>query len=1061
MLSLWTNESRLTSNLKLTSSTLAIVMSITLAPGVYAQDDDDTSDDVDQVSQADAGAVSEEKILVTGSRIRRDEFTSPSPIQVLDPELGVSQGRFDTGALVQGSTLAAGSSQLTSGISANSASPQGGEGVQTVSLRGLGANRTLVLLDGKRAGPAGVRGQVAAFDLNVIPFSALESVEILKDGASSIYGSDAVAGVVNLITRRDFDGLELDAFYSQPFDGAGEFGRFNALYGKTFDGGHFQVAVDYQKQRRITKGDREFLDCPEDFIFDEQTGARRDVVDPRGPGVHGFNYTGDDGYACANGTTWGHIWLYDYSYIYSPNGSNAITFDEQGNIDPTTQLLQFDYDGSLAALGLPQWAAPLDPFQIGLPAGWFPVSTNRENYAVTQNYHVGERNDTFVPETTNLTFYADGAFELTDSVEVYADVLFSQRTTKQTGSNQYFNFGGTFNAPGLGAFGIPSDPVVNPLITGDALISPTTFYDHDGQKTTVDYMRAIGGLRGELPDGGFFGGWQWDIYAQHSRSRGEYRDEIVSGVVVSDIGDFRSSSCAGQMIENFSGVMTECIDIDYNDPQLLAGVLTPQQRALLFGVDVGETEYDQTYVEGIVDGELFSLPAGDVGFAVGATWREDSIKDTPGENARNGFIFLQNEAGITEGSSTTTEVFGEVYVPVLSDVPFFESLDVVGSLRWTDVDTVDSAETTWKFGVDWAVTDWFTLRGSRGTSFRAPALFELFLNNESFIVRQSGVDPCIDWAATLAEGGISQRIADNCAADGIPDDFSGGGVEPTVTIGGGLGELEPETSEASVVGFVFEPSRFLPWEANLSLAVDYYEIDIEGTVDTLDANQIVFGCYDSEVFPDEPLCDLFVRGQTGAPFNIDQITATFININSLKNTGLDYTLQYTQNNIFAGWDLDFRTNWVNQITDDEELFDGNVQSVNGEAGDPEWVGEANIILSKNDWTAFWGINYVGETSDEGDFIAANGELCRVSTRVGDYCVDLNAEATVYHNASLSRDFEDWRFTLGVSNLFDTPPPRVTTSGFNGAEISTIGQMPFVSQYDVFGRRAFVNVTKRF
>ncbi|NJM36004.1 MAG: TonB-dependent receptor [Rhodomicrobium sp.] len=645
----------------------------------------------------------------------------------------------------------------------------------------------------------------------------------------------------------------------------------------------------------------------------------------------------------------------------------------------------------------------------------------------------------------------------------------SRRKTTQTGASQYFNFGGTADLGTPVIFGfLEADPVVNPAITGAALISPTTFYDHDGQRTRVNYYRALGGLRGELQTGGFLDGWRWDVYGQYSASRGEYENDIVSEEVVSGIGDLRTSSCVGQMVENFFGVMTPCVDIDYNDPAILAGHLTPEQRALLYGVDVGNTKYDQTYVEAIFDGNLITLPAGDVGVAFGATWRRDEITDTPGPNRLNSppsssgsYVFLEGLAGITTGTSRTVEMFGEVNIPVLRDVPAFESLDVSGSLRWTDVNTVSQPDLTWKAGVDWRLTDWLGFRGTWGTSFRAPALFELFLSNESFIVRQSGVDPCINWAVALAEGGISQRIADNCAADGIPPNFTGGGVEPTVTIGGGLGQLEPETSTSKVAGIILTPNFLLPRDAKLSLAVDYFEIDVRGTVDTLSANQIVFGCYRSEVFPSDPLCDLFVRGQLGAPFNIDQITATFININSLRNTGIDITMQYTHDELLAGWDLDVRSNWVHQLKDDEELFDGIVESVNGEAGDPKWVGEVNFILSKNDWTAFWGMNVVGPTSDVQDFLDDNGDLCLTSTVVGPYCVDLVAEATVYHNFSVTKQHDSWTFTLGMSNVFDTAPPRVTTDGFNSAEIDTIGQSPFTSQYDVFGRRVFANVSKRF
>jgi iron complex outermembrane receptor protein len=152
------------------------------------------------VASAEATPAGKGEIVVTGSRLRRDERTSADPLTVIDPTVQTREGRLDTAEILQSSPLAAGSTQITSTISSNFV-VNGGEGVQTISLRGLGANRTLVLLNGRRAGPAGVRGGVSAFDLNVIPQDVIQSVEILKTGASSIYGSDAIAGVVNLITK--------------------------------------------------------------------------------------------------------------------------------------------------------------------------------------------------------------------------------------------------------------------------------------------------------------------------------------------------------------------------------------------------------------------------------------------------------------------------------------------------------------------------------------------------------------------------------------------------------------------------------------------------------------------------------------------------------------------------------------------------------------------------------------------------------------------------------------------------------------------------------------------
>jgi iron complex outermembrane receptor protein len=171
-----------------------------------------------QATQAD----SSETIVVTGTRLRgRDERNNPDPITIIDPALSEKEGLFSTAEALQTSPLAAGSTQITSAISTNFV-VSGGEGVETINLRGLGANRTLVLLNGRRAGPAGVRGGVSAFDLNVIPLDAVEQFQVLKTGASSIYGSDAIAGIVNLITKKDLRGLEVSGFVSIPEEGGGE-----------------------------------------------------------------------------------------------------------------------------------------------------------------------------------------------------------------------------------------------------------------------------------------------------------------------------------------------------------------------------------------------------------------------------------------------------------------------------------------------------------------------------------------------------------------------------------------------------------------------------------------------------------------------------------------------------------------------------------------------------------------------------------------------------------------------------------------------------------------------
>src|SRR5688500_14559490 len=162
----------------------------------------------------------DEAIVITGSRIRSD-FTSSDPLTIINPDVQFQEGQNQTSDMINSAPIAAGSLQITGAISNNFVT-NGGADAQTVSLRGLGAERTLVLLNGRRAGPAGVRGSVASFDLNVLPMSIVQSIEILKTGASSIYGSDAIAGVVNILTRRNTDGIEFRGSVSIPEHSGGE-----------------------------------------------------------------------------------------------------------------------------------------------------------------------------------------------------------------------------------------------------------------------------------------------------------------------------------------------------------------------------------------------------------------------------------------------------------------------------------------------------------------------------------------------------------------------------------------------------------------------------------------------------------------------------------------------------------------------------------------------------------------------------------------------------------------------------------------------------------------------
>lgn len=1016
------------------------------------------------VDEGQSTASSSDGIVVTGSRIRSvTPFNSPDPIAVLDPEIARKEGRTDLASTLQGSSIAAGSTQVTAALSSNFVT-NGGPGAQTIDLRGLGANRTLVLLNGRRAGPAGTRGGVSSFDLNVLPLSIVNDIQILKTGASSVYGSDAVAGVVNIFTKNKLDGLTLDLNASVPLDSGGENFRISGAWGKVFDRGHIMIAGDYTKTRELQRGDRAYLACPEAFIFDE-AGNRADLIDPRTGKPH-----------CED-LRWGHIWTYnliDNLRLDGPGGPNTGIQTTPGAVN----LLQFQYPSGIAAgnLGIPAFGTPAFPGDFGAPAGWFPTGYNAASMAVQNAYHPFVEQSTIIPETDLYTAYAEGAFEISSAVEVFGEFLFNRRKTYQNGWRQFWNFGYTGDLYGTGT---PATLWADGF-TGVNFLSPTGITDLSDNSQKVDYYRGVAGVRGEISAKG---NWTYDLHGQYSRSIGRYRSQQILQDAY-DTGYFQTSSCVGT-VTPISG--KQCIDIPWANPFFLRGEITPAQAAFLTDWEEGRTLYTQKTAELIVSGEAFNLPGGPLAVAFGASIREDKINDTPGEITLAANAWGASASGITAGKSLTSEAFAEINVPVLSDLPLIRELNFSGAGRVTNVKATrasdgvtneDNGNWTYKVGLNWTVTDWLRFRGSFGTSYRAPALFEQFLADETSFVPQNRIDPCVGWGANLANGSISQTRANNCAADGIPATYNGGGISATVISSGGLGILGSETSEALVVGTILTPRvPFLP-DTNISVAVDYFDIKVEGEISQLGAGTILAGCYDSISFATEPLCNLFTRGQNAtAIFQINTVRDSFINVSSQNNRGVDLSVRVTHDFGSLGT-LALTGDMTWQITDESQLLPTSpLLNENGFIGSPRWVGDFRANWAHpSGFSLFYGVNVIGSASNRELFDrgrpTANGCLNSFNNQgtastaddlpiYGRYCPKLDVPAVFYHNISVTQEIADGRFsiTAGVSNLFDTRPPRVSV--LNGNTIPTLGPVAAVSQYDFVGRRAFVNVSTKF
>ncbi|MEO1969747.1 MAG: TonB-dependent receptor [Sphingomonadaceae bacterium] len=999
-------------------------------------------------------------IVVTGTRIAGvNQFNSPDPISIVSPDIAMKEGKTDLAEALQSSPIAAGSTQITAALSSNFVT-NGGPGAQTIDLRGLGPNRTLVLLNGRRAGPAGTRGGVSSFDLNVLPLSLIQDIQILKTGASSIYGSDAIAGVVNIITKKEIDGFNVAFNSSVPFDSGGETYRVSATWGKTFDRGHFLIAADYSHTAELARGDRSYLACPEAYIFD-QSGNRSDLVDPR---------TGK--YHCED-LRWGHIWTYNLIDNLHLDGSGGPNTGTNTSVGGRSVLLQYQYPNGPGSgtLGIPAYGTPAYAGDFGAPAGWYPTGYDAASMAVQNAYHPFVEEQTIIPETDLFTVYAQGSYEISDAAELFGEFLFNRRHTYQNGWRQFWNFGYTGDLYGTGAGNAYN--YWGGGFSGINFISPTAITNHADSSQLVDYYRGVGGIRGNL---GGVGNWHYEAYGQYSRSIGRYRQEQIL-LDAYNSGYFQFSSCAGTTLP-VSG--KQCIDIPWADPYFLRGDLTPEQVNFLFDWEEGRTVYTQLTGEATLTGDLFQLPAGPLGVAIGITARRDAINDTPGAITLAGNVWGSSTGGITAGHSWTKEAFGELNIPVLKDVPLIKEFTLSAAARLTSVTATrasdgvsasDNGNWTYKIGANWAVTDWLRFRGSYGTSFRAPALFELFLADQTGFGSQR-VDVCSGYVGALAAGSISQRVADNCAADGIPATYVAGTISPTLLSSGGLGVVESEKSKAKSVGAVLTPPSFAG--TRFRLAVDYFDIEVTGEISQIGASNIVFLCYDSENFSTEPLCNLITRNRNASSstaYQITQIVDPYINISTQKNTGLDVSARLSHDLGRLGtFSLTADMTW--QFKDDVLLLPTSpLTSNNGEAGSPRWVGDFRATWElPSDFSVFYGVNVIGGTSDQQDFEDRYGGPCITSTNPNDgnplpiygtYCPDLRASPVFYHNISMTKDIADGNYsiTVGINNLFDTRPPRVSV--LNGGQISMLGPVISASQYSFVGRRAFINVSAKF
>lgn len=1061
-------------------------------------------------SQVDEAVEEEEEktfdeIVTTGSRLKRSTYTSISPLQVITGQISREIGLIDSATILQESTAASGTQwDLTFSGFVN----PNGPGSSQLDLRGLGPERTLILVNGRRLAPSGVEGAPAQPDLNLIPGSLVQRYDILLDGASSVYGSDAVAGVANIILRQDFDGLEIQVFGSTPAQGGksgGEEKSVTLTWGKNTDRGFFGVGVDYRKVEPIRLSDRAWTDSCDrhveevegsgavrhtDLFYQETLLMRQDVckvslLSSRFAELSGrfgsVYYTGADSNTGIPGFS--EAVLFSVPFDSNGDGVNDIDYhdyDLNGNpVVQSSHLYPENERISVMAYGEYTFAGDynLTPY--------FEAQYNkRETYAFTGT-------NLFFPTVPGDNLYnpcnpgTPGAPSVNgvDCGLAYDAVLTDPSYVDNFRDYYVGNFG-CFGVPAafctpttFGLLGGPAGPVdVVPLVTIQG--------DRSEAFSEVAQYRVVGGLKGDLPflNFGSVENWSFDISAVYASSDGE---SLRRGINEERLNQSLDVVYADPLNPDPSTIVCRdpsggCIPTNlfaaelYNNPGF--GDIPQANKDYLFDDRTFRTKYIQTLIGGYMSGDLFSMPAGKVLAGIGFEVRNDEIESIPNDVAAEGLLWnFFVDKGAT-GEKSTEELFAEIELPLLAGMTGAEELTLNLSGRYTKDEFFDSVN-TYSVKLGYRPVDSLLLRATTGTSYRAPNLRENFLQGQTGF--NNFFDPCVipDEARNPLTGGYDptldrrdQVVLDNCLANGADpttldnSGFQAYGMERSV---GGVLDVDEETSESFSVGFTWDQPFFDTYDFSMSFS--YYEIEIENEIIEPSVQFIINDCYNHPT-GSSAFCSRIDRDATpGAEF-IDLIDAGFINRDTLKTRGMDVNIAWANTvSIFErAADLTIDLAYNRQL-ENSTLFindDGSedFEDFVGRFGYPERTARLTFAAVMQDYRLTWSTRYISSVSqnpllaDPYDAVPDGFADTCLGPAAGDVnCRDVgHADNYITHDASLFYYGDVWTFGGGLRNVFNQAPPVV-----DGSEVLAINNTPIGGLYDLFGRTLFMNIAVNF
>lgn len=796
-------------------------------------------------------ADSTETIIVTGSRIARRDYNAESPISTLSsatiaatgqPSLDRAIGQMPQFEAAQGAAEV-GDVQGSVGF---------GGGASYSDLRGIGRNRSLVLMDGRRLVPSTPDGSI---DLNTIPMSLIESVEVITGGASATYGSDAIAGVANFKLRRNFSGLELNVQQGATTHGDGATTQVSAILGGKFadNRGHALLAVEYGNRNAVEGSQRSFF--------------RQPSVRFLGRPPEGFIYAGGFGPG-ATAPTIGAVNAVLAGYPgTTPYPGNPAA--------PYTGGIGVNTDGTIFTTTVPSNLGCAQNYKgVGSVTGDIISPSCTTAGVILGNYFAVQ-----VP-LKKYNAFASADYELADHLTAYGQFNFSESKSLDETSPGSTKTNNTIElyVPVSNQF-VQSNPALLSLINSayggtapaNAVVAVSKLlfgWENRVEKFKYDVWQGLGGLKGDIPGTGF----TFDLYGSYGRS--SYASQAFGDISISAINNVLANEGVGGCTYNPFGlqpVSQACLDY--------AG-----------RTDNTTDELTAKDAELTIQGPLFNLPGGTAKIALGADYRESEFDYHPDSLFITGDTLAYGTATPSSGARNAKELFGELLLPFFRDQPFAKDLSVDLGYRYSKYNTF-SGKSTWKADATWTVVDGVRFRGGYSTAFRAPSLADLYAGTAVGILSLNGGDPC-DILSTFRTGPNAAQVQALCAAQAAPagsPTYSFGGANVTVPVQtGGNINLQPETAKTWSVGTVLTPVH------GLNISVDYYNLAISGAISSLSSGSILANCYGAAANPTFSASNPFCQRVSRDP-NTGQITllaSGLFNFSKFTLSGVDTQIDY-------------------------------------------------------------------------------------------------------------------------------------------------------------------------